>query len=149
LYYTKRLELEGQLAYIFFNEYYIIYTDISYRERLRILWILRYLDYPFTVLIAILMIPLEVVLKERLYIDNIYIFRRNTVYKMIWYRVYNSKNKALSEVAVRQIGTTMLGAGQYGVIYMRSYTTGEIISKKIGYLFYHMQAEDKGAVLQI
>jgi hypothetical protein len=35
LYYTKGLELEGQLAYVFFNEVYIVFTNTSYRERLR------------------------------------------------------------------------------------------------------------------
>jgi hypothetical protein len=45
LYYAKGLELEGQLAHVFFDEVYIAFTDISYRERLRELWILRYLDY--------------------------------------------------------------------------------------------------------
>jgi hypothetical protein len=111
LYYIKGLELEGQLVYIFFDKYYIIYTDISYRERLQILWILRYLNCLFTILIAILIVVLEEVLKERLYIDNTYIFRRNTACKMIWYQVYNNKNKALSEVVIRKIDIIILEAG--------------------------------------
>ena len=35
LYYAKGLELEGQLAYVFFDEVYVVFTDTLYRERLR------------------------------------------------------------------------------------------------------------------
>jgi hypothetical protein len=72
---------------------------------------LRYLDCLFTVLTVILMIPLEAVLKERLYIDNVYIFRRTTACKTIRYRVHDSKNEVLSEVAIRQVDMMILGAG--------------------------------------
>ena len=35
LYYTKRLELNKQLAYIFFNKCYIAITDTLYKKQLR------------------------------------------------------------------------------------------------------------------
>jgi hypothetical protein len=35
LHYAKRLELDRQLAHVFFDECYVAFTDISYRERLR------------------------------------------------------------------------------------------------------------------
>ena len=85
LYYAKGLELEGQLAYVFFDEVYVIFTDILYRERLRELWILRYLDCLFTGLTATLIVDLEDILRERLYINNTQIFRRSTARKTIRY----------------------------------------------------------------
>jgi hypothetical protein len=35
LYYTKRLELKGQLAYVFFDKVHVAFTDTLYREQLR------------------------------------------------------------------------------------------------------------------
>jgi hypothetical protein len=35
LHYAKGLELEGQLAYVFFDEVYVTFIDISYQERLQ------------------------------------------------------------------------------------------------------------------
>jgi superfamily II DNA helicase RecQ len=96
LYYAKGLELEGQLAHVFFDECYVVYTDILYRERLRELWTLRYLNYPFTGLTAILIVELEDVLKERLCIENARVFRRNILRKTIRYKVKDSKDEALT-----------------------------------------------------
>jgi superfamily II DNA helicase RecQ len=83
LHYAKGLELDGQLAHVFFNECHVAFTDTSYQERLRELWTLRYLDCPFTGLTATLIIALEDVLKERLCIENAQVFRRNTSRKTI------------------------------------------------------------------
>ncbi|KAK6591434.1 hypothetical protein H4I95_12202, partial [Botrytis cinerea] len=66
LHYAKGLELGGQLAHVFFDEVHVAFTDTSYRERLRDLWTLRYLDCPFTGLTATLIVDLEDVLRERL-----------------------------------------------------------------------------------
>jgi hypothetical protein len=55
---------------MFFDEVYVVFTDISYRERLRELWTLRYLDYLFTGLTATLIVDLEDILRERLCINN-------------------------------------------------------------------------------
>jgi hypothetical protein len=71
LHYIKGLKLKGQLAYIFFNEVHVTFIDILYREQLRELWTLRYLECPFTRLITILIMDLKDVLKERLCIDNV------------------------------------------------------------------------------
>lgn len=62
----------------FFNEVHVAFIDTLYRERLRELWTLRYLDCPFIGLTATLIIGLADILKERLCIDNATIFRRNT-----------------------------------------------------------------------
>ena len=70
LHYAKGLEFEGQLAHVFFDEVHVAFTDTSYRERLRELWTLRYLDCLFTGLTATLIVDLEDVLKEQLCIDN-------------------------------------------------------------------------------
>jgi hypothetical protein len=83
LHYAKGLELDGQLAHVFFDECYVAFTDTSYWERLRELWTLRYLDCPFTRLTATLMMALEDVLKERLCIENTQVFWRNTSRKTI------------------------------------------------------------------
>jgi superfamily II DNA helicase RecQ len=83
LHYAKGLELGGQLAHVFFDECHVAFTDTSYRERLRELWRLRYLDCPFTALTATLMVELEEVLRERLCIDNAQIFRRSTARRTI------------------------------------------------------------------
>ncbi|KFZ17020.1 hypothetical protein V502_04795 [Pseudogymnoascus sp. VKM F-4520 (FW-2644)] len=95
--YAKGLELEGQLAYVFFDECHVAYTDTSYRERLQELWTLRYLNCPFTGLTATLMIELEDVLKERLCIKNAKVFRRNTARKTIRYQVRDSP----SDIAIK------------------------------------------------
>ena len=73
--YTKGLELNGRLAHMFFDEAHVAFTDTLYRERLRDLWKLRYLNCPFTCLTATLMIPLEEVLRDRLLIPDVYMFR--------------------------------------------------------------------------
>ena len=35
LHFTKKLELNKQLAHVFFDEYHVAVTDMSYREKLR------------------------------------------------------------------------------------------------------------------
>ncbi|OBT97655.1 hypothetical protein VE01_04421, partial [Pseudogymnoascus verrucosus] len=146
--YAKGLELEGQLAHVFFDECHVTYTDTSYRERLRELWTLRYLNCPFTGLTATLMIELEDVLRERLCIENTMIFRRNTARKTIRYQVRDSKDEAPSEIAIKYVQQATLSAGSRGVIYVRSYDTGGFISKELKCPFYRAKADDKGEVLQ-
>jgi superfamily II DNA helicase RecQ len=148
LHYAKGLELEGQLAHVFFDEVHVAFTDTSYRERLRDLWTLRYLNCPFTGLTATLMVDLEDVLRERLYIDNAQIFRRSTARKTIRYQVRDSKNEVPSDVAIKFIQEAHLGAGKRGVIYVRSYETGGVVSQALGCPFYRARAESKGEVLQ-
>jgi superfamily II DNA helicase RecQ len=148
LHYAKGLELEGQLAYVFFDEVHVAFTDTSYRERLRELWTLRYLECPFTGLTATLIVDLEDVLKERLCIDNAQIFRRSTARKTIRYQVRDSKNEALSDMAVKYTQQVELSAGKRGVIYVRSYETGGVVSRALECPFYRARAESKGEVLQ-
>ena len=148
LHYAKGLELQGQLAHVFFDECHVAFTDTSYRERLRELWTLRYLDCPFTGLTATLMVELEDVLKERLCIDNAEIFRRSTARRTIRYQVRDSKNEPPSEGAIKYVQQLHLRSGQRGVIYVRSYETGGVVSRALECPFYRARAEEKGEVLQ-
>jgi superfamily II DNA helicase RecQ len=91
---------------------------------------------------------LEDILRERLYIDNAQIFRRSTARKTIRYQVRDSKNKAPSDVAIQHIRQTPLGAGKRGVVYVRSYETGGVVSRALECPFYRARAESKGEVLQ-
>lgn len=103
LHYAKGLELAGQLAHVFFDECHVAFTDTSYRERLRQLWTLRYLDCPFTALTATLLVKLESVLKERLAIPNAKIFWRSSARQTIRYQVMDSANEVPSTIAVQFI----------------------------------------------
>ena len=78
LHYAKGLELQGQLAAVFFDECHVAFTDTSYRARLRELWTLRYLEGPFICLTATLMVDLEWTLRDRLCIEQAQLFRRST-----------------------------------------------------------------------
>jgi len=148
LHYMKVLEIEGQLAHVFFDEVHVALTDTSYRERLRELWKLRYLECPFTGLTATLMVELEGLLKERMCIDNVEIFRRNTARKSIRYQVRDSKDHVPSEVAIQHVQNIQLQPKQRGIIYVRSYNIGGVISSKLKCPFYRAKADDKGEVLQ-
>ena len=148
LHYAKGLELEGQLAHVFFDECHVAFTDTSYRERLRELWTLRYLDCPFTGLTATLIVELEHVLKERLCIDNAEIFRRSTARRTIRYQVKDTKDDAPSIVATKYVQQLQLRKGKRGVVYVRSYDTGGVISTALQCPFYRARADDKGEVLQ-
>jgi hypothetical protein len=85
LHYAQGLALSGQLAHVFFNECHVALTDTLYRERLRELWTLQYLDCLFTRLTATLMVALEDVLQEQLSIPNAVVFRRSTAQRTIQY----------------------------------------------------------------
>lgn len=148
LHYAKGLELSGQLAHVFFDECHVAFTDTSYRQRLRELWRLRYLDCPFTCLTATLMVALEDVLRERLCIPNAIIFRRSTMRRTIQYQVIDSASEAPSTVAMRFIQELQLPSQKRGVAYVRSYKTGEVVSEALNCPFYRAKADDKGEVLQ-
>jgi ATP-dependent DNA helicase RecQ len=148
LHYAKGLELSGQLAHVFFDECHVAFTDTSYRERLRELYALRYLECPFTGLTATLMVALEDVLRERLSIPNAVIFRRSTMRRTIRYQVVDSANEAPSVVASRFVQQLQLASQKRGVVYVRSYTTGKVMSEALNCAFYKAKADDKGEVLQ-
>src|SRR5450432_3128066 len=134
---------------MFFDECHVAFTDTSYRKRLRELWTLRYLECPFTGLTATLMVELEGVLCERLSIPNVVVFRRSTAHRTIRYQVIDSGNEAPLVVGTRFVqGLAPLKDKQRGVVYVRSYKTGRIISEALQCTFYKAKAEDKGAILQ-
>ena len=148
LHYAKGLELNGQLAQVFFDECHVAFTDTSYRERLRELWSLRYLDCPFTGLTATLMVQLEEVLKERLCIPKAVVFQRSTARRTIRYRVMDSRYKAVTKEAVEFIKQLpALPQGKKGVVYVRSYAVGEKISEALQCSFYKARAKDKEEIL--
>jgi superfamily II DNA helicase RecQ len=148
LHYAKGLELSGQLAHVFFDECHVAFTDTSYRQWLRELWTLRYLECPFTGLTATLMVQLEGVLQERLCIPNAMIFRRSTARRTIRYQVVDSGKEAPLVVATRFVQELQLPSGKRGVVYVRSYATGQIISTALQCPFYKASADNKGALLQ-
>jgi hypothetical protein len=146
--YAKGLELHGQLAHMFFDESHVAFTDTSYRERLRELWTLRYMDCPFTCLTATLIVQLEDVLRDKLLIPDARLFRRSTARRTIRYSVQDSGDEAPSVFGLRVIQNLVLPAGKRGVIYVRSYATGEIVSDALKCPFYKARADDKGELLQ-
>jgi superfamily II DNA helicase RecQ len=148
LHYAKGLELQGQLAVVFFDECHVAYTDTSYRARLRELWTLRYLNCPFICLTATLIVDLEWTLRERLCIEQAQLFRRSTARPTIQYRVQDSQDEPPSEVGMKLIPRLVLPARKRGVIYVRSYKTGEVVSEALQCPFYRAKAEEKGEVLQ-
>ena len=134
--YAKGLELHGQLAHMFFDECHVAFTDTSYRERLRELWKLRYMDCPFTCLTATLMVQVEDVLRERLLIPDARLFRRSTARRTIRYSVQDSGGyEAPLRFELQVIESLVSPAGKRGVIYVRSYATGETISGALGVHF--------------
>ena len=148
LHYAKGLELSGQLAHVFFDECHVAFTDTSYQERLQELYTLRYLECPFTGLTATLMVELEDVLRERLSIPNAVIFRRSTMRRTIRYQVMDSAHEAPSVVATRFVQQLQLPRQKRGVVYVRSYTTGKVMSEALDCPFYKAKADDKGVILQ-
>ena len=148
LHWAKGLELEGRLAHVFFDEGHVAFTDTSYRERLRELWKLRYLECPFTVLTATLMVELEDKLRTLLLIPDATLFRRPTVRPTIRYQVVDSGQEAPSMVGLRTIQALgKLASGQRGVVYVRSYATGDFVREKLGCPFYKAHADQKSQVL--
>ena len=148
LHYAKGLELNGQLAHVFFDECHVALTDTSYRERLRELWKLRRLECPFTCLTATLMVELEGTLRDRLLIEHAYLFRRSTARRSIRYSVQDSGDEQPSVVGIRTIQALTLPAQKKGVIYVRSYATGEVISSTLKCPFYKAHAHEKGQMLK-
>ncbi|KAL5344321.1 hypothetical protein ACLOAV_010750 [Pseudogymnoascus australis] len=146
---AKGYELNGQLAHMFFDECHVAFTDTSYRERLRELWKLRYLKCPFTALTATLMVELEDVLRERLLVEDAVLLRQSTARPTIRYQVEDSKDEAASAVGLRLLERLLdLPDGKRGVVYVRSYASGELISSALECSFYKAQADDKGERLQ-
>lgn len=146
--YAKGLEINRQLAHMFFDEAHVAFTDTSYRERLRELWKLRYMDCPFTCLTATLMPELEEVLRDRLLIPSAKLFRRSTARRTIRYGVRDCRDEAPSVFGIRLVQKLVLPSHKRGVVYVRSYQAGEVVSSALKCPFYRARAEQKGEVLQ-
>ena len=92
---------------------------------------------------------LEWTLQEQLLIENATLFQRSTAQPTIQYTVYDSGEEPPSSVGIQvfhKLGK--LPAGKRAVVYVRSYATGEMISKELGCLFYKARAKEKGQILQ-
>jgi superfamily II DNA helicase RecQ len=148
LHYAKLLECRKQLAHIFFDECHVAFTDVSYRHRLRSLWKLRYLECPFTCLTATLPISLEVVLRDNLLIPYALILRRSTIRRTIKYTVHDSEGESSFKTGIRLVRSLPLPPGARGVIYVRSYTIGDLVSEAIQCRFYKAHTNEKADILR-
>jgi hypothetical protein len=121
LHFAKGLELNKQLAHVFFDECHVAVTDTSYRAKLRELWQLRYLNCRFTCLTATLLIALEPVLRANLLLEHAQLYRQSTMRPTIRYCVVDCHGKDLWETAEPLIRRLPLPPASRGVIYVRSY----------------------------
>jgi superfamily II DNA helicase RecQ len=147
LHFAKGLELNKQLAHVFFDECHVAVTDTSYREKLRELWQLRYLDCRFTCLTATLLITLEPVLRANLLLAHAQIYRQSTMRPTIRYRVVECQ-QGLWETAEPLIRGLPLPPASRGVIYVRSYVQGESVAEEMDCPFYKATATDKQELLE-
>jgi ATP-dependent DNA helicase RecQ len=149
LHYAKGLQLRHQLAHVFFDECHVAFTNTSYRERLRELWTLRYLECPFTGLTATLMVELEHVLRRQLCIENAKIFRQSTTRKTIWYQVCDIGEAPLLPQVIKFVEDIgQLARGKRDVFYVRSYQAGNRLSAELECPFYKARCDDKGKLLK-
>jgi superfamily II DNA helicase RecQ len=91
-----------------------------------------------------IMVELEHVLQERLCIDNAEVFRRSTARRTIRYQVRDTKDEPPSAVATKYVQQLQLPKEKRGVVYVRSYATGGVISTALKCPFYRARADDKG-----
>ena len=147
LHFAKGLELNKQLAHVFFDECHVAVTDTSYRAKLRELWQLRYLGCRFTCLTATLLPVLEPVLRANLLLEYAQLYRQSTRRPTIRYRVIECPQDAW-DVAEPLIRGLPLPPGSRGVIYVRSYTQGESVAEEMDCPFYKATATDKQALLE-
>lgn len=116
--------------------------------QLRQLWELRYLNCPFTCLTATLMVALEGQLRKQLMLPETAIFRRSTMRPRIRYSVVNSRTVAPMKIVVEMVKQRPLASGKKGVIYVRTYHVGEVVSTELNCPFYKATAVDKSETLQ-
>jgi superfamily II DNA helicase RecQ len=105
------------------------------------------MDYPFTCLTVTLIVQLEDVLREKLLIPETRLFRQSIIHYTIRYSIQDSGNEILSVFGLKVIQDLVLPVGKWGVIYIRSYVTGETISGALQCPFYKAQADNKGELL--
>jgi superfamily II DNA helicase RecQ len=95
------------------------------------------------------MVELEEKLQEQLLIPDAVLFRRSTVRPTIQYQVVDSQKERPSTIAINIVrGLEPLPDGKRGVIYVRSYTAGEIVSQELDCPFYKATADQKSEVLE-
>jgi len=148
LHFAKGLELNQQLAHVFFDECHVAVTDTSYRAKLRELWQLRYLQCRFTCLTATLLVVLEPVLRANLLVQHAQIYRQSTMRPTTRYRVIDCHGEDLWEAAEPLVRQLPLPPASRGVIYVRSYAQGEAVAEEMGCQFYKATATDKQEVLE-
>lgn len=147
LHFAKGLELNKQLAHVFFNKCYVAIMDILYQAKLQELWQLRYLECCFTCLTATLLIKLELVLQANLLIENAQLYWQSTMQATTRYQVIDSQKQGKWEMAEAVVRGLLLPLGSRGVIYVRSYLQGKIIAKAMECGFYKATATNKLEVL--
>ena len=59
----------------------------------------------------------------------------------------DSANEALSVIVTRFVQQLQLACQKQGVVYVRSYTTGKVMSEALDCPFYKAKADDKGEIL--
>jgi superfamily II DNA helicase RecQ len=143
LHFAKGLELNKQLAHVFFDECHVAVTDTSYRAKLRELWQLRYLNCRFTCLTATLLTTLEPVLRDNLLLQHALLYRQSTIRRTIRYQVIDCQLQGLWETAEPIVRRLPLPPGSRGVIYVRSYAQGESVAEEMDCPFYKATATGK------
>ena len=68
--------------------------------------------------------------------------------RTIRYQVMDSGNKPTSTIATQHVQQLQLPNGKRGVVYVRNYNTGQIISEALHCPFYKATADDKVEVLE-
>lgn len=94
------------------------------------------------------MLALEGVLRERLSIPNAVIFQRSIARRTIQYQVVDNGNELASTMATQFVQQLELPSQKKGVVYVRSYATGDTMSEALGCPFYKATADDKAKVLE-
>jgi superfamily II DNA helicase RecQ len=77
------------------------------------------------------MVALEDVFKERMALSNAFVFRRSTARRTIQYRVIDSGNRVVDEVALEYIQGVTLLEGSRGVIYVRTKHAKRSLNEKL------------------
>ena len=94
------------------------------------------------------MVRLEGKFRQQLLLLDALLFRCSTVRLQIQYQVINSQDRTPSTVRleiVRQIGP--LPSGKRGVIYVRTYSTGNVVQDKLQCPFYKAHLDQKSKIL--
>src|SRR5271165_5099949 len=147
LHFAKGLELNKQLAHVFFDECHVAVTDTSYWAKLQELWQLRHLQCRFTCLTATLLTRLEPVLRANLLLKHAQLYRQSTMRPTTRYRVVECQQD-IWETAEPLIRRLPLPLGSRGVIYVRSYAQGESVAEEMDWPFYKATATDKQELLE-